>query len=200
MLASAGVIPTSLLALVLLLCAAAVDQGTLRDLAKTQGRLVLDIHREFPGVALKELVGASDAVLRGTIVEASGYLSADEREIHTRYVVRVSEVAFARVGKTLAEGDTIQVTTPGGVLQLERARIEANEKDFPPFKVGDECVLFLKSTAEPDFVLPHGGQSAFRVHNGIARQMSAVFGTWNRARGSVPAAVLLNEVRQMKQQ
>jgi hypothetical protein len=200
MLASAGVILSLLLAVVLSLPSPSAAQGTLRDLAKTQGRLVLDIHREFPGMPLKELVAAADGVVRGHVVEVTGFLSADEREVHTRYVIRVAEVAFARVGKTLLEGDTIAVTTPGGVLQLERARIEANEKDFPPLKPGEECIVFIRNTSQPEFALPHGAQSVFRVQNSIVRQVSTLFGTWNRARGSVPAAIFMNEVRQLKPQ
>ena len=83
--------------------------------------------------SVEELARASDAVVRGRVLDTAARWSADGRRIVTEV-----EVAVSGVWRGAAPG-RIRVTAPGG----ERDGVAQRVDGAPAFSSGEEVVLFL---------------------------------------------------------
>jgi hypothetical protein len=172
----AGMTRTALLVTALGMVALPAEaQQTLRELAKTEKRIVLDIKRDFKPVALKDLAASADAVVRIRLEDPVVELSVDEREIHSHSRGRVIEVLRVK-SNAPKPPDNLVVSRPGGTMTIDGSRVEAVEKDFPPLGPG-EYVLFIQRTPNGTYALTHGAQSAFRVTGDTVQQISTLPGS-----------------------
>lgn len=154
------------------------------------------ITREFAPAELADLVKESDLIVRALVVEGRSRLSIDERGIETDYQVRILEIYAA--SQMLNVGRSIVVTRPGGTLMIDGRTILQRETDFPPFENNGEYVLFVK--LEPSsgrYVVPFGGQGAFRETGGLSEQVAQFNGKFKGERGSVPTLQFAQEIREL---
>jgi hypothetical protein len=59
-------------------------------------------------------VGASDAIVVGTITEAKAHLSEDKNSVYSEFTVTINEVLKNRKGSPLLSGDSITLERKGG--------------------------------------------------------------------------------------
>lgn len=154
---------------------------SLLELAKGQGGTAANsIDLEFPVLNFPQLLGQSDLVLQGRIVEAKTSLKSDESFVVTKY-----EIAPIRIVK---QNNPINPTKPGEtnpiVLRLlggtvvvdGRYHLTTNVPDFPDSdrpKVGEEMIFFMLYSVDERGVvdkkvynLTNGPFSVFRVRDG----------------------------------
>jgi hypothetical protein len=113
--------------------------------------------------------------------------------VTTDYSVQVVETYAA---KKVLDGQIVVVTKPGGEMVIDGFPVASYERDFPPFAAGEEYVLFLRTDGRDNtFVLPDGGQGAFRNSGGSVEQMSTKFGTWNHEHGRMALPGFADELR-----
>jgi hypothetical protein len=190
-----GMMRTALIVTVLAMAALPAEaQQTLRELAKTEKRIALDIRRDFKPVTLKDLVASSDAIVRIKLEDPIVELSVDEREIHSHSRGRVIEAL--RVKSSAPQlPDNLVVSKPGGTMTIDGSLVEAVEKDFPPLAAG-EYILFVQRSPNGTYALPHGAQSAFRVTGNTVQQISKLAGSLGE-KGPMPLDAFTLEVNRL---
>lgn len=159
---------------------------------RAQHDLEIQIHREYsPGIGLAELAANSDTVVRGLVRSVDYGLSQDQRTIDSKYTLDVT--AVYRSSHALQSGHAITLVRAGGIMQIEGFTVTAYERQFPPFSVGDEYILFLtKHPTEGHYVLRHGAQGAFRIIGGAVEQIAT--GTQGLNRGRIPDLQFVEEL------
>ena len=111
----------------------------------------------------REIVNGSEIIAYGRVVDATPEWSDDRKRIDT--------VVTFEVGTWLkgGPGDTLTFKVPGGRI----GRYKSVTVGAPEFEVGDEAVLFLKSTgADRPFVFGlNQGVYRVRLESGTARRI-----------------------------
>ena len=152
---------------------AAAQPTSLRERARKEDVKVISLPA-YAAASLDELVTAADTILVGTVQGGRPLLSADETGLYTDYGVVVERVIKSPSAHKLAAGLTVIVRRLGGVMTVsEGFNIVHEENHFPPFNVGERYILFLAAQPQENLYLPaHGPQGAFRISEGVARQVS----------------------------
>ena len=142
------------------------------------------------------LVSESDVIVIVTVTLGRTFLAGET--IQTNYDVTVDRVIRRKPSSEVARGDVLVVRRVGGATTVEGHTVIGDESDFPQFNVGDTYIFFLTREEKATYFWPtYGPQGVFRLADGKVRQVSEVFGSWNRERGtSVPLEVLVREVQQ----
>jgi hypothetical protein len=119
---------------------------------------------------LRELAPLADLVVKGRVESATSYLSTDERDLYTDYVIRPSQVFLqTRVHDSPQPGDVavIVVKKWGGQTVIEGVQVTAEDSNVRAFIVGEEvllCLTYDQSTGKYDIA---GGTGAFSVRGGM---------------------------------
>ena len=97
-----------------------------------------------PAEFLSGIACRSDAIVVGTLINETSLLTEEETFVFTDYEVRIEEIIKDNPSARLVLGDSVIVTRPGGILQIEQRKITAKADWFQPFKVGSRYLLYLK--------------------------------------------------------
>lgn len=127
----------------------------------------------------REIVGESEIIAYGRVLDAAAELSADRKQIDT--------VVTFEVGTYLkgAQGETLTFRVPGGQI----GRFRSVTVGAPTFEPGDEAVLFLRRREDG---LPYVfglNQGVFRVQRDPRTQRRMVLPPL-MARGEAPETVV----------
>ena len=96
-----------------------------------------------------KLAYASDAVIRGRVVQKISQITEDDTFIFTDYDVEVIEVFKDNATPLLATGRSIIVTRPGGKVVVDGIIVEILDEHFLPLPVDNKAViLFLNYVPE----------------------------------------------------
>ena len=161
----------------------------LRDHVRKAGSAEVVVIRDYPPVDLKTLVRDAELIARVVIVSSNASMIGDQISTDSK-----AQVLTVVKGAQSVEHTTITVRKPGGKVALEGGIVTASDPDFAPFEIGEEYVLFLKSTIQGNFEVRFGGQGAFKVTQGKVAQVSRNIGTWNRERGRIDVLQLFEEI------
>lgn len=184
----------NMILLLLAVCfAAPSDQESLRALARKHGHIAKAILTEYPPATFADLVKQSDLVARVVVVKHRAALSSDETTVSTTYTAQLLDVVHARGRAPLTGGD-IEIARPGGSVILDGYTVNVHESDFPPFELGDEYILFLSGVGG-QYRVAQGAQGAFKVHEGLAEQLSLNNGAIKELMPRLPVARLRTEVQ-----
>ena len=191
-----GVLTT--FALLLVSGASTAQDSGLAQRAREQD-ITVRIHSEYAPADFGMLVSESDAIIIGTVTAGRSFLAGEL--IQTNYDVAVDRVIRRRPSSRVAQGDVIVVRRAGGATTVERHTVIGDEADFPQFNAGATYVFFLTRTEQGTYFWPtYGPQGVFHLAEGKVRQVSEVFGSWNRERGpGVPLETFVGEVQQWVQ-
>jgi hypothetical protein len=170
---------------------ALVAQATLPERVKrSTGDTGLLITRQISSADLPSLAKAAELIVRVVVNSESSRLSENQLRIETDYAVSV--LAVYR-GSQSAGGGSIVVTKPGGTLMIEGKTITASEANFPPFRVGQELLLFLSRHRDGNrYDVVYGSQGAFSWADGFVEQ---VYGELKEGRGRIAEASFESELR-----
>jgi hypothetical protein len=176
---------------------AASQESQLRQAAKERD-VTLHIMNAYEPATFEMLVQRADTVVVATILKGRTFLAGEQ--IVTHYDARVDQV-IRRTPPGLIRGDVLMVRRVGGAMTMEGHSIVGHENDFPQFTIGDTYVLFLKRVENREFYwVAYGPQGAFHVDADSVRQVSEVFGSWNRERGKVSLRDFIAEVLAVSRQ
>ena len=143
------------------------------------------------------LVSEADTVVVGKVIRGRTFLQGGR--LATHYDVGVEQV-IRRKPPGLTRGDVLR-TRQGGAMTLEGHSVVGHESDFPQFTIGDTYGLFLQRVEGREYSwVAYGPQGAFHVDTDSVRQVSEVFGSWNRERGTVSVRDFLAEVLAVSKQ
>jgi hypothetical protein len=148
----------------------ASQEPTLLDLARQHGGVVVWSHADGfsdgPPSAAK-LLQQADVIVHGTVVEAEGRLSQDQRRVLTDYRVQPLRVLRDRQKVVLDSSHPVLFTAFGGTVIVEGLKITYSvEHDTASiqFDVGDEVIFFGKERATGLMIYPF---DVFRVRDGV---------------------------------
>jgi hypothetical protein len=108
---------------------------------------------EAVALSVEGLTRSSDAVVRGTVREATSALSADGRRVFTFVDVDVEETWRGQ------DRRTVRVIVPGGEVGEIGQRVDG----APRFAVGEDVVVFLNGAEAGAFRVAGLAQGKFRV-------------------------------------
>ena len=147
---------------------------TVRDMAKQSapGPVTISTGCECPAVTLEALASGADIVVQGIVKPLKTYLSSDERDLLTDYLVTPTRIFLQRIAPTAAAGQapSIVLTRRGGTAVIEGVQVTVADRSVPPLIAGDEYILFLRLDRE---------------RTGTFRDVSAWAGTWGVTGGMV---------------
>jgi hypothetical protein len=142
---------------------AAADNRPLKERAKTNGHYVTSErpNRNKTYADLKDLTENSSAVIVGIPEDNVSTLSQDGRSISIDYKTKVM---YTFKG-TIAKGNTITVSIPGGRVQFEDgSSAEVRTPWFKKMMAGNAYVLFLNPDGRPGvFVTTGDAQGLFEI-------------------------------------
>ena len=103
-------------------------------------------------------LASSDAIVLGTVTNASSYLSNDQKNIYSEFQITLQEVLKTPNTLVLSPGQMIIVEHLGGAVQLPSGKVVVRgAADAPPPAVGSRYVLFLKNLESTgDFAIENG--------------------------------------------
>jgi hypothetical protein len=155
-----------------------------------QGEELL-VNHEYSPFDLPGLVAYSDIVVRASITSVTIGESAASPFITTDCTVDVHDVFVSRDGQPVAPGTRLHVRREGGQLVVDGRVFTVRDSLFPPFEVGDQYVLFLKSAAGGAFFdVVAGPQGAFKIDGVlVARQVAHYEGDTPEERPNVDGPV-----------
>jgi hypothetical protein len=146
----------------------------------------------------EELVGSSDLVLQASVAPLRTYLSDDQYDVFTDFLVTPLTVLLQRTPDTSAvPGDarSIVVRQYGGRMVLDGVQITAVNRDAVPFDTTPTVVLFLKRAQTGGYELVHERLGVFRVRDGQLEPPTTA-GDYSRFRG-MSIGQLDAEIRQL---
>ena len=148
---------------------------TLRDTARGSAPGPVFIHTgcECPEITLDALTSGADIVVQGTVKPLKTYLSSDERDLFTDYLITPTRIVLQRTAPTSAApgpAPSIVLTRWGGTAVIDGVQVTAARSDVPPLNAGGEYILFLQLDKE---------------RGGTFRDVSAWAGTWGVTGGIV---------------
>ena len=176
---------------------AASQESQLRQAAKERD-VTVNIMGAYEPATFEMLVKEADTVVVATVLKGRTFLL--EEQIVTHYDVRVDQV-IRRTPPGLTRGDILVVRRVGGAMILEGHSVVGHENDFPQFTINDTYVLFLQRVENREYHwVAYGPQGAFHVDADSVRQVSNVFGSWNRERGKLSLRDFIAEVLAVNKQ
>jgi hypothetical protein len=130
-----------------------------------QGRIAEQMPKD-----LEELAPLADLVIKGKVASARAYLSKDERDLYTDYVIHPSQVFLqARVHDSPQPGvvAAIVVRKWGGQTVIEGVQVTAEDSNVRAFIVGEELLLCLTYDQSTGKYVIAGGTGAFSVRGDV---------------------------------
>lgn len=124
---------------------------------------------------LKALALNSDVVVVGTPKSRQSSLTASHKFVFSDYDVVITQVLFD-LKNTVASGNSIVVSRPGGVIDLGGHEFRAIDAGFPLFRLGQQYLFFLHQIsssssysvkASAAFLLSNGGLSPAKLHGRV---------------------------------
>jgi hypothetical protein len=114
------------------------DPGTLVGTESTSATIIDSI------VVSDGAPGISPALVIGTVLGGNSFISKNRTAVYSDYQVRVDEVLKRGAAKTLAVGDQLVASRPGGAIQFpsgHRGYFLIHGQGFP--EIGSQYVLYL---------------------------------------------------------
>jgi hypothetical protein len=147
-------------------------RATLPELAHRLGPAPVYQSRTYDLIleSLDSALPKADLVVHGTVERLNTYLSDDQKDLYTDYVIRPIRIMRqpttppqTRPGPRPAFG-RIVVKRWGGQLMIDGVQVTQEDADVPSFYVGQEVVLLLAvDTADGKYRLPSPASGAFSV-------------------------------------
>lgn len=111
----------------------------------------------------KNLTCKADAVVLGLVQSKTAHITLDETFVYTEYDFLVKDVVKNNPFSQIDTKEIIQITRPGGLINLDNQVIRVEDRSYPLLQTGKEYLLFLRyvpstdgymiSSFEGDFVL-----------------------------------------------
>lgn len=125
-----------------------------------------------PSQFLAKLSCKSDVIVIGSPASKTSHMTEDETFIYTAYEFTLLDVLKGNPNLVLREKSVIDVTRPGGLIELDSRLIRIRDLSYEPLEVGSNYVLFLRYVKEVDGFLPAGPEGDFRIENDIYTKLS----------------------------
>lgn len=169
---------------------AAPQESALQKLAKQQD-VTLSIMGSYEPATFETVVKEADTVIIGKPIRGRTFFAGEQIATHYDFVV---DRVIRRKPPGLVRGDVLVVRRLGGAMTFEGHNVVGHESDFPQFTINDTYVLFLQRVENREYYwVAYGPQGAFHVEDDSVRQVSKVFGSWNRERGKVSLSNFIAE-------
>lgn len=119
------------------------------------------------GLSLKTLINKSDLIISCKIIDSTSYLNLDETQIMTDNEIEVRSIIKNKLKKDhIILGQPIDIIRKGGILFIEDTKVIMYKNGFPPFKRGEEFILFIKKNQNNEFVILGDGDGCYQVIKG----------------------------------
>jgi hypothetical protein len=122
-----------------------------------------------------KLANASDAIIRGRVVQKASQITEDDTFIFTDYDVEVTEVFKDNTTSPLATGRNIVVTRPGGKIVVDEIIVEVTDAHFLPLPVDrNDVILFLHYIPETGAYRATRDTGSFQLVGEILRPLTGL--------------------------
>ena len=129
------------------------EAQTLRDAARLSapGPVAMLTMCDCPEVTLEQLTSTADLIVQGTVRPLQTYLSPDEKELLTDYLVVPTRILLQRAAQTSGRpgpAAAITLTRRGGTTLIEGVQVSFVDQQVAPLIAGAEYILFLRLDKE----------------------------------------------------
>jgi hypothetical protein len=151
-------------------------RSTLPAIVQRQGaEPVLQTRRtELVPERLEQIIPKADLIVHGTVIGVTSYLSSDQKDVLTDYVIAPIRVLYRRStpGQTPGEATSVTVTRWGGQTTVNGVQVVDEDLDLRQFHLGEELLLVLASDrSNRKFTLVSSPSGAFGVQGGRLEPM-----------------------------
>lgn len=126
---------------------------------------------QTPEEYVGKLANASDAIIRGRVVQKVSQITEDDTFIFTDYDVEVLEVFKDDATSPLATGRNITVTRPGGKIVVDGIIMQVTDHCFLPLPA-DDVILFLNHLPETGAYQATRDTGSFQLDGDILRPLT----------------------------
>lgn len=134
----------------------------------------------------------ADAIVAGTARRNTAHLTDDEALIFTEYEFTVDEVLKNNVSSPINPKDTIQITRPGGLVNIDGQLIRFVDRSYKPLQLRQNYLLFLKYVRGANGYLVSDEKGNFLLENDTFKQ---AFGANKELNGVDTAMKLVESIR-----
>ncbi|MFY9553242.1 MAG: hypothetical protein WAV47_00840 [Blastocatellia bacterium] len=129
--------------------------------------------RETPEEYFGKLADASDAIIRGRVVQKTSQITEDDTFIFTDYDVEVREVVKDNPIAPLATGGNIVLTRPGGKIVVDGIIMQVTDHHFLALPVNNrDVILFLKYVPETGAYQATRDTGSFQLNGEVLRPLT----------------------------
>ena len=128
---------------------------------------------ELSGEALlTSLACTADAVVVGTAIRKTSYLTDDETFIYTAYGFAVDEIVKNNRHGPISAEDVIEVTRPGGLIILDGQTVRVEDRAYEPLKIRGRYVLYLRYVPTAGGYIVASPEGDFEIGAASVRHLS----------------------------
>lgn len=168
--------------------------------------VLIERMRELVPAQFEPMVSKADLIVYGTVKRLNTYLSEDQRQLFTDYVVTPVRVMFQKTApraNTPGTAQPIVFTVWGGRTSIEGVEVILRDKNAPSFDTASQFVLYLieNETRRGTFRLAEDVTGVVGVAGGRIQLLSkddAYGSTFRRLEGSTVDQLDV-EIRRLKQ-
>lgn len=124
-----------------------------------------------PEITIDEFLGKlsckADVIVLGSPGSKASHMTDDETFVYTAYEFSVNEVFKNNTASVVKKGSTIEVTRPGGLIELDSRRIKIVDLSYESFQMGRTHLLFLKYIPVAEGYVPADPEGDFALENGF---------------------------------
>ena len=139
--------------------------------------LGLSILKQYPEpfdlqTYLSDLACDADAIIIGSIKNATAYLTEDESFVFTSYDLRLKEILKDNSLAPLGRRGHITVARPGGVLTLDGRKIIAKDQAYLPLNIGKKYLIFLQYLPEKGIYTASISKGSFLIEKNRYKKLT----------------------------
>lgn len=116
----------------------------------------------------------SDLVVLGSIKSKTSHLMDDETFVFTEYDFAVKSVEKNNPKAPVKNGGVVQITRPGGFIELDERRVRAEDASYEALEPGREYLLFLRYVASANGYVVAAVDGDFKESDGQFRTLSKI--------------------------
>lgn len=137
-----------------------------------EGFYLPDTPAVTPAEFLAKLSCVSDAVVIGSVTGKSSHMTEDEAFIYTAYEFSIQNILKDNHTSPIDVESTIEITRPGGLVNLENRRIRIEDRSYIPLQDKKTYMLFLRFVPSANGYMAASPEGDFILESSIYKRLS----------------------------
>jgi hypothetical protein len=131
-----------------------------------------DAPRITPIQYLRNISCKADAIVLGSVKNKISHMTDDEISVYTEYPLSITVLLKDNPKMPIQINNLIEVTRPGGVIELDGRRIRVEDRTYPFLQVNRSYILFLRFISSTNGYVISSIEGDFEIENDTFRLLN----------------------------